>query len=343
MKQNYFLTHFKIDGLSATPKYQQIVNAVLASIRQQKLKKGDVLPSINEVSFEFDISRLTVEKGYNQLRKRGIIESFPGKGYFVANTFFEQDLRIFLLFNKLSAHKKIIYDAFVETLGDKAAIDFYVYNNDFNLFQKLLNQQKSGYSHYVIIPHFVEQEQNAYRLINALPKEKLIVIDKIVKEITGSYGAVYQFFESDIFNALTAALAPLSKYHTLKLIFPENSYAPKEIIAGFVRFCQNYAFQHQIVHHLDQEPVNEGEVFINLMEEDLVIILEKIIALNLSLGQQVGLISYNETPFKKFIMNGLTTISTDFAAMGRTAAQLVLNPSEAQVENPFYLTLRGSL
>ncbi|MNY76383.1 hypothetical protein D3C86_2159540 [compost metagenome] len=57
----------------------------------------------------------------------------------------------------------------------------------------------------------------------------------------------------------------------------------------------------------------------------------------------MGVISYNETPLKKFIMNGLTTISTDFAKMGKTAAELVLNGLKEHIENPFELVLRGSL
>ena len=64
----------------------------------------------------------------------------------------------------------------------------------------------------------------------------------------------------------------------------------------------------------------EGKKYINLMEEDLVKILDKIISLDLTVGRQVGLISYNETPLKNYIMNGLTTISTDFKTMGITAA-----------------------
>jgi DNA-binding LacI/PurR family transcriptional regulator len=135
----------------------------------------------------------------------------------------------------------------------------------------------------------------------------------------------------------------LSKYHTLKLIFPENSYFPKEIVKGFENFCYSYAFNYKIVHDFDLEEVNEGEVYINLKEEDLVKILDKIIALNLIVGEQVGVISYNETPLKKFIMNGLTTISTDFSLMGKSAAQLVLNSSKDYIENPFELILRGSL
>jgi len=343
MKKSTKINSLRIDELSATPKYQQLVNAVLNAIKQNILKKGDMMPSINELSFEYEISRVTIEKGYNKLRKMGILEAHQGKGYFIANTNISQDLKIFLMFNKLSAHKKIIYDAFVKALGEKAAIDFYIYNNDYSLFKKLLNNQKGEYTHYVIIPHFVEKDQDYKTLIEKIPKEKLIIVDKKIEGITGNYSNVYENFQEDIFNALSKALKPLSKYHTLKLIFPDHSYFPKDIENGFINFCITYAFNYKIVNDLDLEEVNPGEVYINLMEEDLGKILDKIIDLNLVVGKQVGVISYNETPLKKFIVGGLTTISTDFATMGKTAAQLVLNPAKLQIENPFKLILRGSL
>lgn len=343
MKKASIINLLKIDEFSATPKYQQLVNAILSSIKRGVIKKGDSMPSINELSFEYEISRVTIEKGYNKLRKMGILEAFHGKGYFIANTNITQDLKIFLMFNKLSAHKKIIYDAFVETLSEMAAIDFYIYNNDYGLFKKLLNQQKNAYTHYVIIPHFTEKAEGYQSLIDEIPKEKLIIVGKKIEGITGNYGAVYENFDEDIFKALSKALDQLSKYHTLKLIFPDNSYFPEEIVKGFKNFCYTYTFNFKIVNNLDNEEVNEGEAYINLMEEDLVKILDKIISLNLIIGEQVGLISYNETPLKKFIMNGLTTISTDFELMGKTAAKLILDGSKEHIENPFELTIRGSL
>ena len=57
----------------------------------------------------------------------------------------------------------------------------------------------------------------------------------------------------------------------------------------------------------------------------------------------VGVISYNETPLKKIILNGITTISTDFKFMGRYAAELILNKKHDHVAVPFHLTLRKSL
>ncbi|MFN8356901.1 MAG: GntR family transcriptional regulator [Spirosomataceae bacterium] len=344
MKPSEILASIQIDDLSSTPKYQQLVNSIITGIRRGQIHKGDVLPSINEISFEFTISRVTVEKGYNYLRKIGVLASVPGKGYYIKSENIGQNLKIFLLFNKLSNHKKIIYDAFVEALGEQATVDFYIYNNDVSLFQRIINNQKDqDYTHYVIIPHFIEGEERAIALINALPKEKLILVDKLPTQITGEFSSVYEHFEQDLYSALEQAREFLYKYHTLKIIFPENSYFPLEIIKGFENFCSDYAFQSKVVHSIADEPIQEGEAYLNLMEDDLVILIEKVIASSLLLGEQIGIISYNETPLKRFILNGLTTISTDFKAMGRAAAELVLSPTKQHIQNPFYLTIRASL
>jgi DNA-binding LacI/PurR family transcriptional regulator len=65
--------------------------------------------------------------------------------------------------------------------------------------------------------------------------------------------------------------------------------------------------------------------------------------MKLTVGEDVGVISYNEIPLKKFILNGITTISTDFQQMGERAAQLILENSKAHIEIPFSITLRASL
>jgi len=343
MKTDPFFDYITIDEFSVTPKYLQLTNAVLNAIKEGKLEKGMMLPSINELSFALEVSRDTAEKGYRYLKKLGVIDSVPGKGYYVNRVDFRQKRRIMLLFNKLSAHKKIVYDAFIKTLGTDAAVDFYIYNNDFNLFKKLLQNQKQEYTHYVIIPHFVEGRDKAAEVINQIPKEKLVLLDKKVAGVEGDYAAVYENFEVDIYHALEQAKEELSKYHTIKLIFPDKSYFPREIIKGFYRFCQQYAFDHLLVSDVAKEPISEGEVYINLMEDDLVILLDRIISMKLEVGKQVGVISYNETRVKRFILDGITTISTDFENMGATAARLILENSKQHVEVPFYLFKRASI
>ncbi|PUZ27193.1 substrate-binding protein-like domain-containing protein [Chitinophaga costaii] len=343
MKASKLFDMIQVDEFSSTPKYLQLTNAILNAISAGKLQKDDPLPSINELSYQLEISRDTAEKGYRYLKKIGVLASVPGKGYFIRNTAFRQTLKICLLFNKLSAHKKIIYDAFVEALGEQVAIDFYIYNNDFSLFKKILLNKKGEYSHYVIIPHFLEGGEHAFEIINTIPPEKLLLLDKILPDVKGEYAAVYENFADDIYNALEKALEPLSKYRTIKIIFPRNSYYPVEIQRGVNRFCQDYAFNYKVVHRLADESIEEGEVYIILMEDDLVMLIERLISLQLKVGEQVGVISYNETPLKKIILNGITTVSTDFRQMGASAARMILDNERRHLEIPFHLTLRSSL
>ncbi|WP_315817823.1 hypothetical protein [Paraflavitalea speifideaquila] len=91
----------------------------------------------------------------------------------------------------------------------------------------MLENKKDDYTHYVIIPHFMEGGENAHEIINIIDKSKLILLDKLVAGVGGEYGAVYENFEKDIYNALEQALQQLSKYDTLKIIFPAYTYFPR--------------------------------------------------------------------------------------------------------------------
>src|SRR5688500_20085767 len=122
MERNDIFKLIHLDDHSATPKYQQLANCIVNAIERGQIGKDSIMPSINELSFEFEISRDTAEKGYKHLKKNGVLGSVPGKGYYVKKTDLNQKMKIFLMFNKLSPHKKIIYDSFVASLGDLAAI-----------------------------------------------------------------------------------------------------------------------------------------------------------------------------------------------------------------------------
>ena len=335
--------YIAIDEQSVTPKYLQLTNSILKGIASGKIEENYILPSINDLSYELEISRDTAERAYRNLKKIGVVGSVPGKGYFITKTEFKQPLKIFLLFNKLSTHKKIIYDSFAAALGEKAAIDFYIYNNDYALFKKLLTNTKTDYSYYVIITHFLEGGENAQEILNTIPKDKLLILDKLVAGIDGNYAAVFENFERDIYDALEQAVKMLAKYHTIKIVFPDYTYHPKEILKGFSRFCTQYAFAYAVINDISKEYIEEGVAYISLMEDDLVILIQKILDAKLEIGQQVGVISYNETPLKKIILKGITTISTDFHLMGEKAANLILERSTEHIAVPFRLTTRCSL
>lgn len=339
-----FVDYISIDDYSKTPKYRQIINSICTSIQAGKLKVDDKLPSVNKLLIHYDISRDTVVKAYDHLKLNKIIRSVPGKGNYVMTENISTGPRVLLLFNKLSAHKKIIYDAFSKKLGDDAAIDFYIYNNDFKLFKRILQEKKqSDYTHFVIISHFLEGGDNAVNLINDLPKSKLIILDKHLEGLSGEYASVYQDFEKDLYHVLTLMINKLSKYHTLKLIFPTYTYHPKSIKNGFRKFCDEYAFNYSIINAVNADYIREGDAYINLMEDDLVHLIKKCREKNLTIGQQIGIISYNETLLKEVLLDGITTISTDFELLGKTAAAFIISNTKAHTPNPFNVIYRASL
>ncbi|MRX48795.1 GntR family transcriptional regulator [Pedobacter puniceum] len=334
-----------IDEYSSTPKYKQIYNSITNAIDEKKLKKGDFLPSINDLYFNLDIGRETVEKAYNTLKNDGIIESKQGKGFFIVNDNVKSNKRICLLFNKLSDYKKEIYDAFIKEIGEDAIIDFYIYNNDFAIFKKMLENSKKDYTHYILIPHFIDvyNENEVADVINSLNNKSLILMDKLLKGVKGDFSAVYEDFKNDIYDALIKVLKPLSKYRTLKLIFPDDGYYPKEIIEGFRLFCLQYAFDYRILNNIENDVVEDGDVLISLKEEDLISSLEKTNGLKKKIGKQVGIISYNETAIKRILLNGITTISTDFTKMGSYAAEIIKSNIKVKKRVPFNVYLRNSL
>jgi len=293
MKEKEIIRNINIDNFSVTPKYLQIANSSLKAIGENKIQLLDVLPSLNDVSFELDISRDTAERGYRHLKKMGVIDGVAGKGYFIKNVDLGNPKKIFLLFNKLSTHKKIIYDAFIANLDESAIVDFYIYNNDYSLFKKLILSKLNQYTHYIVMPFFNEGAENVHNIINMIPKDKLIILDKKIDGITDEYAAVYQNFQLDIYHALMDAKNELSKYETIKIIFPENSYFPSEIINGVNKFCQDYDFNYQIIHNVNEEQVSKNCVYISLMEDDLVVLLEEILKSNFIIGKEIGIISYN--------------------------------------------------
>ena len=83
MKKPSLFKYLYIDYESATPKYLQLANSIVKAIGEGKILKDQTLPSINELSFEFEISRDTAEKGYKHLKKIGVLGSVPGKGFYV--------------------------------------------------------------------------------------------------------------------------------------------------------------------------------------------------------------------------------------------------------------------
>jgi GntR family transcriptional regulator len=74
---------FRVDGRSAVPPYQQIVQQVRQALRMGVLDIGDQLPSVREAVAAAVVNTNTVLKAYRELEREGLVEARTGQGTFV--------------------------------------------------------------------------------------------------------------------------------------------------------------------------------------------------------------------------------------------------------------------
>ena len=327
-----------IDSRKSLPKYKQIILSIETAIAEKRLKRGDHLPSINKIALEFSLSRDTVLLAYEELKKRGIIYSRLGKGYYIKSEEFTLQQRIFLLFDEFNSFKEDLYNSFIATMGSNAQIDIFFHYFSIDVFKKLVNENSGDYSKYVIMPTTLK---GAAAIINTLPKNDVYILDQTNDELR-DYPSIHQNFVNDMYNALTTGYDKLHKYNKLILIFPAFKQPPGMQI-GFVKFCEEHSLNYEIIPDFDNHGIDVGDVYIIPNDRHLVNVIEQAKAQKLKIGRDVGVISYNDTPLKKVVENGITTISTDFNQMGKILGEMILDQNRGQIENKSKLIVRGSL
>lgn len=331
-----------IDATTAQPKYQQLIDGVLTGIESGTLTLGQQLPSINELSAEQGIAKVTVAKAYEALRQRGVVSSQHGKGFYVASTHIRSSLNVLMLFDTLNAYKETLYDALKAALPADASITLFFHHYNRALFETLVRNSLGRYTDYVVMPHFDEDVSDVIRQI---PADKLLLLDQTLPGLAGDYAAVYQDFEADIYKALTQAIDRLRQYRQLTMVLSKNrfQYMPAGTLRGFQRFADEHGVRCVLAENYTDALVRKAEAYLIFADHDLVSFIKRVRQKGLKLGQDVGLISYDDTPMKEILAEGITVISTDFAQMGQTAGELLTKHERRSVANPGGLLLRQSL
>lgn len=333
-----------ISDYSRVRKHKQIVDSVLSATRMGSLKFNDKLPSVNELAFDHNVSRDTVVRAYAFLKDNNIIESIPGKGYYLKSACDETKVKLFLLFNKLGPYQKKIFDAISNILNEFAIIDFYIYQDNYSQFKKhILNSKSKEYTHYILNANFDENREEVIDFIKKeIPLNKLIVLDEKMERL-GDTACVYQDFENDIYLALAELDPLLKKYKSIKLVFPRSSHLPKGIKTGFLKFCVEEGYEFGIVEDAVNERLEKNTVYVNIEEADLIHLIKQIKSNDFIIGEDIGIISYNDSSLKEVLMDGITVIATDFEQLGKQAGLMVLKNEREQIRSRFNVVVRKSL
>ncbi|WP_299160435.1 GntR family transcriptional regulator [uncultured Tenacibaculum sp.] len=320
------------------PKYKQIVISIENAIALKQIKLGDKLPSINSIRSKYKLSRDTILYAYNDLKVRGIIESIPGKGYYVNSESVYITQKVFLLFDELNAFKEDLYNSFLKNLNKTIEVDIFFHHFNYDVFKKLIYDNLGKYNYYIIMPAKLNKTE---LILNKIPQKKVYILDQTNTELS-HYPAIYQNFEKDIFNGLLEGLKLLKKYDHLVFLFEEDKQ-PNGLLKGFKKFCTMNRFKNTVIKSLDNFQIEKGDVFIIPDDRNLIRIIKKVKETNYKISSDIGIISYNDTLLKEIVEDGITTISTDFKAMGKRLAQMITNNEEEQIENENKLIIRNSL
>jgi len=323
-------------------KLQQIARSIIVDIEKGVLAKDACLPSINAFSAQYEVARDTIERAYKNLKSQGYITSVAGKGYFVRGKR-EKHLKILLIFNKLSSFKKSFYESFICALGDKAKVSLQVHHYNDLFLREILEKNLNLYDYYVVMPHFIKNtgKFDYFKILKKIPSSQLILLDKKLPGLSEGTITVYQDFKEDIYDALTSSNYLLRKYSRLVLIVPEDSHHFLEIVEGTTQYCKENNKEFSLRSASTNERLDVGTVYIITEENDLADIIKKVKKSQYNLGQDIGIISFNETALKELL--DITTLSTDFEQMATCAADFILNRKVAQINTPLKMINRNSI
>jgi DNA-binding transcriptional regulator YhcF (GntR family) len=324
-----------VNHQSDIPKYQQMINSVNNAIAENILHNGDMLPSVNSICKTNRLSRDTVFKAYSILKEQGIVESVPNKGYYVAN----ETRKVLLVLDTFKAYKEVLYHSFIKNLPDNIITDVQFHHYNIDNFKTIINNSIGKYYKYVVMNF---DHKSVPKTLAKIADDKLLLIDWNIHS-TPQNNYVFQDFGKAFFESLRDAVELFKKYKEIAFLYPVFTNHPIETVNYFKKFCDKFNFNYKIITDPKDFNIEKNIAYISVSDRILGVFLEQCRDNKFEPGVDVGFLSYNETPMKKFIYRGISVISTDFKEMGTRAAEFITEDKPMQCYIPTKLTIRESL
>jgi len=323
----------QVDDNSPKTKVLQLVEQFRNAILTQELPKGERLPSVNKLMKTCNLSRDTVVKVYNELKIQSLIIAAPQKGYFVA----ENNKRLLLVLDTFKAYKEELYAAIIKNLPDDYEVELVFHHYNVEMLESVLNQGLPRCSACAVMSF---DHPNVPILLSKVPKERLLIIDWNIRMKETAF--IGQDFGQSLYDNLKENKDRLQKYSKLVYLYPNYTYHPQCSIVYFKQFCADEGFECKVQTNLDIQP-QKGEMYLLVSDRTMALLLNEIQDRELEIGEDVGILSYNETPLKKYVRNGISVISTDFKEMGKQVAQWTQKNRQVNITIPSTTILRESL
>ena len=316
-------------------KVKQLSDLIEQDILVGKYRTDTSLPSINALSKTYHVSRDTVFKAFADLRERKLIDSTPGKGYYVTN----RKEKIFLLLDEYSPFKNILYNSFVKKLSVSYKVDLWFHQYNEHIFNTILCEAIGRYNYYVVM-NFDNEKFSP--LFDKIPSSRLLLLD-FGKFEKGNHSYICQNFDDTFYKALTQLTARLERYRKIVFQLPQESKHPQTSVQSFEVYCSDNHFVGEVVNEEDIQEVEKGVVYVVIRQTDVVNVIKRSRLNGLKCGVDFGLIAYNDTPAYEVIDEGITALSINWEEMGRKAAHFILTGDVVQEFLPTEVHLRNSV
>lgn len=316
-------------------KVTQLADTLSQAISRKEFLEGDSLPSINQLSAQYGVSRDTVFKAFLDLRERGLIDSTPGKGYYVTS----QVTNVLLLLDQYTPFKEALYNSFVKHLPINYKVDLLFHQYNERLFNTIIRESIGKYNKYIVMNFDNEKFSTALNKINPA---RLLLLD-FGKFQKNKYFYICQDFDESFYQALLTLKERMHKYRQIVFLFSKGLKHPQSSKDYFIRFCKEQGFLYEIQEDIENLMVRKETAYIAIKQQDVVKAVKQGRLEGLKCGKDFGLLAYNDIPSYEVIDEGITSLSIDWEMMGNEAANFVLNDTPIQKYLPTEVRLRKSL
>jgi DNA-binding LacI/PurR family transcriptional regulator len=129
----------------------------------------------------------------------------------------------------------------------------------------------------------------------------------------------------------------IKSYQKINLVLPEDEYFYYQTINGFQQFCQENNLEYCLLDGINPEDVIANEMYFVLNDDELFQIIKIAQLRHLDLGYDIGILSFNDKPFKAFLWQGISSIKMNFDEI---AIHLMNSIMENEVSTPLDLSLQ---
>ena len=320
--------------MNSLPKYLQVRNELYDRIQNGYLRKGDKLPSEQELCEEFSVSALTIRRALTELSNEGFVARIKSKGSFISDPGGSGIIALILAAEDYgdSSYMKIIQGA--QKIAAEHEYSLIVEWGNKNLeyerliIQKTIDRKVEGI---LIYPYDPVRSRENYRLIEdvGIP---YTVIDRYDMD-----SKCHTVSSDNYRGGVLAANELLSLGHT-RIVFAAYHFflsSEQERFDGYSAAMRQAGVMVSHEHLLSDRSLDYSELSRRILSREVTAVfccndrlafklMRGLLDLGVRVPEDVSIIGFDDWGAPSGLPIGLTTVRQDFTGIGTLAAKLLI-------------------